>query len=62
MTHCSPASEPPTSRWMAGSATLTIVTSSWITKKPRHTETSAAAAARPVRAGWYVPGQRHPGS
>ncbi len=43
MTHCSPASEPPISRWMAGSATLTIVTSSWITKKPRQTEISAAA-------------------
>jgi len=48
-THCSPASEPPISRWMAGSATFTIVTSSWITKKPRQTEMSAAAA-RP-RAG-----------
>jgi len=43
MTHCNPASEPPTSRWMAGSATLTIVTSSWTTKKPRHTESSAIA-------------------
>ena len=48
-THCSPASEPPISRWMAGSATFTIVTSSWITKKPRQTEMSAAAARpRPI--------------
>jgi len=39
MTHCRPLTEPPTSRWMAGNATLTIVTSSWITKNPRHTET-----------------------
>ncbi len=43
-THCSPASEPPIWCWMAGSATFTIVTSSWITKKPRQTETSAAVA------------------
>ena len=43
MTHCNPASEPPISRWMAGSATLTIVTSSWMTKKPRHTESNAIA-------------------
>jgi hypothetical protein len=42
-THCSPASEPPSSRWMAGSATFTIVTSSWMTKKPRQTESNAAA-------------------
>ena len=54
MIHCSPASEPPISRWMTGSATLTIVTSSWTTKKPRHTEISAAAAARRVR-GSLVP-------
>ena len=49
-THCSPASEPPISLWMAGNATFTIVTSSWITKKPRQTEMSAAAARpRPSR-------------
>ena len=49
-THCSPASEPPISRWMAGNATFTIVTSSWITKKPRQTEMSAAAGRpRPSR-------------
>ena len=43
MTHCSPASEPPSWCWMAGRATFTMVTSSWMTKKPRQTESSAAA-------------------
>jgi hypothetical protein len=52
MTHCNPASEPPISRWMAGSATFTIVTSSWMTKKPRHTESSAILLFLVVSAGW----------
>src|SRR5579862_3492974 len=51
MTHCSPASEPPISRWMAGNATLTIVTSSWITKKPRQTEIRAAPLRCPGASG-----------
>ena len=52
MTHCNPASEPPISRWMAGSATFTIVTSSWMTKKPRHTESSAILLFLVVSVGW----------
>ena len=51
MTHCNPASEPPISRWMAGSATFTIVTSSWMTKKPRYTESSAIALLLVVSSG-----------
>src|SRR5215472_8504462 len=35
MIHWSPATVPPISRWIVGRATLTIVTSSWMTKKPR---------------------------
>ena len=46
MTHCSPASDPPISCWIDGRATFTMVTSSWITKKPRHTERRAPAPAR----------------
>src|SRR5215469_8497399 len=46
MIHWSPATVPPTSRWIVGSATLTIVTSSWITKNPRQTATRASFAAR----------------
>jgi len=58
MTHCRPTSEPQTSRWMTGSATFTIVTSSRITKKPRQTEVRASAAPLVVASGW----SRFPGS
>ena len=58
MTHCSPATEPPMSRWIEGSATLTIVTSSWMTKNPRHTATRASFAARSGPAVPAAPARR----
>jgi hypothetical protein len=36
---------------MAGNATFTIVTSSWMTKKPRHTDSSAIALFLVVSSG-----------
>ena len=62
MTHCNPASEPPISRWMAGSATFTIVTSSWMTKKPRHTDSSAIVLLLVVFPGWTCSRQMAAGS
>jgi hypothetical protein len=55
-THCSPASEPPISPWMAGNATFTIVTSSWMTKKPRQTDMrdDHVASASVAPAGWVI--------
>jgi hypothetical protein len=44
-------SEPPISCWTAGSATFTIVTSSWMTKNPRQIEISPMTCPRLTFAG-----------
>src|SRR4029453_11310953 len=62
-THCCAGRPPPRSRWIAGSATLTIVPSIVATAEPRMAATSVSRWRAVIRPGRdRAPGGHQPGA